>query len=115
MNFLSLRQNSPSFKWVKDSDTKQRLIDELKKKYSKPYSKKPHKTNEKFYREIYKKNDEYIRRDGEGNYRKAVWNVKMISESELENVYKSFNKFKNKNKILTLEEYEKFLSTIDSR
>lgn len=104
-----------SLKWIKDSDTKQSTIDVLKKKYSKSYGKKYHKDNIEHYRKIYKKNDEYIERDGEGNYRKAARNVIKFSDSTFENIYKSFNKFKNKNNILTLEEFNKFLSTIDGR
>ena len=102
-----------SLKWIKDSDTKQSILDALKKKFSKSYGKKYNDDNLKYYREIYTKNDEYIERDGEGNYRRAARNVIKTSDSSFENIYKSFNNFKNKNNILTLDEFKKFLSTID--
>ena len=62
VELFKIQTKFSSLKWINNPEILQLNIDELKKKYSKPYSKKPHKTNEKFYRERYKKNDEYIRR-----------------------------------------------------
>ena len=104
-----------SLKWIKDLDTKQYMLDTLKKKFSKSYGQKVHPENIDNYRKIYKKNDEYVQRDGKENYHKAVWNSIKANELKLNNIYKSFSKFKNTHNIHTLIEFENFLSTIDSR
>ncbi|MBS4033128.1 MAG: hypothetical protein KGZ85_01570 [Ignavibacterium sp.] len=82
-------------------------LERLKKYTGKKYS----KGNLELYKRIYEKNDEYVEKDGEGNYSKAV-RVIMKSSNQWEAKYKAFNKFKNSKKIYTLEDFKKFLSTI---
>ncbi len=104
-----------SLKWIKDSDTKLAKIDSLIKKNSKLIGKKYNRENLDFYRKIYARNDAYVKIDGGNNYRRAAFNVIKISVSKSEKIYKSFNKFKNKNNIHTLKDFDNFLSTLDSR
>lgn len=57
--------------------------------------KKLHKKNRDLYAEIFKKNDEYIASDGEGNFSRAVRKVlKNASQLTRKNTYTSFMKFK---------------------
>lgn len=97
-----------------DKDKLKKMIesDKLKLKELEKFRGKNHKKeNLELYGKIFQKNDEYIERDDEGNYRKAA-RIVFKNWPKWESKYGSFNKFKNSYKIYTFDEFKKFLSTI---
>lgn len=84
-------------------------LEKLNKLLEKFSGKKYKKENLDLYGKIYKKNDEFIELYGEGNYRKATKEI--LKPANYEKQYKAFSKFKNIQKILTSEEFQKYLET----
>lgn len=76
----------------------------------------PDKHNIEPYRIVFRKNDKYREEYRKNNWRTICFNIarkqlELKEETEHNNFYKAFNKWKKANKINNLEEFEKFMST----
>ena len=108
-----------SLKWIKDSSTKQFIIKNLKKEYSEKIPKLPgkkyHPDNLKAYKKILRENDKFILRGGDGNYSEAARIAAKKYKINFKRIYRSFIKFKNKEKVFTYKDYESFYLLYSSR
>ncbi len=95
-----------SLKWIKDSDTLQKKFDEVQKNLSKYRGQSYHKKNLLRYGEILKKNDEYKKKYGKDNYRRATYNVTKYSGANLDNFYKALDNFMNGTGIGTYKQFK---------
>lgn len=106
-SFFNMILDVGSLKWIKNSDTLEVKLNEVQKQLSSYYGKKVKEKRKEYYGEIFKKNDEYIINGVGSNFRRATEKVAIKYNQVFENLYKAFNKFKNKNDLHTYEDFEK--------
>lgn len=86
-------------------------IYQLKKIADKFTGKKISGESLELYKNIFIKNDEYIEKDGEGNFSKAT-RIVLKNASDWRNKFKAFNKFQNSKDLHTFKDFQNYLSTI---
>ena len=119
MKLLNFQLRLANLKKMKDSYTMRAKIVKMKREYSKKYVRIPGKRYKKkklkLYGEILKENDKIIQKGGHGNYTEVTRIICKKYSHPPKNIYKSFMKFKNEERVPTFEHFKIFCQLYYSR